>query len=73
MARHWPAAIGEIAASMNDLPKVVFSRTLERVEWKNTRLVKGDPVSCVSELKRQYRKYRDGAVTIAFRGRPDTR
>jgi dihydrofolate reductase len=53
MARHWPTATGEIAASMNDLPKVVFSRTLERVDWKNTKLVKDDPVTRISELKRQ--------------------
>ena len=53
MARHWPRATGEIAASMNDLPKVVFSRTLGRVDWKNTRLVKDDPVTWISEVKRQ--------------------
>ena len=38
---------------MNRLPKVVFSRTLNRAEWKNTKLVKGDVASEVRELKRQ--------------------
>lgn len=26
---------------MNAIPKVVFSRTLERADWNNTTLVKG--------------------------------
>jgi dihydrofolate reductase len=37
---------------MNSIPKVVFSRTLERAEWSNTSLVKGDAVVEVSRLKR---------------------
>jgi dihydrofolate reductase len=55
MAAYWPTAQdeGEIAALMNGLPKVVFSRTLERADWKNTKLVRGDPVSEVRDLKRR--------------------
>jgi dihydrofolate reductase len=44
---------GEVADFMNGLPKIVFSRTLERAEWKNTKLVKGDAASEVRDLKRQ--------------------
>jgi dihydrofolate reductase len=36
---------------MNALPKIVFSRTLERAEWNNTRLVKGEASMEVSKLK----------------------
>src|SRR5687768_14194645 len=42
MAAYWSSATGEIAEFMNSIPKVVFSRTLERAEWNNTRLVKAN-------------------------------
>ena len=40
---------------MNDTPKIVFSKTLERVEpgWKNTKLAKGNVVEEINELKKQ--------------------
>jgi dihydrofolate reductase len=38
MVVYWPtAAPGEIADRMNNLSKIVFSRTLKKVEWKNSR------------------------------------
>jgi dihydrofolate reductase len=40
-----------VAEAMNNLPKVVFSRTLERASWNNTRLVKGDLAAEVRMLK----------------------
>jgi dihydrofolate reductase len=45
MASYWPteSAINddpEVAGLMNRLPKIVFSRTLEKAEWNNSRLVK---------------------------------
>ena len=52
MASYWPSAEGEIAGLMNGLPTVVFSRTLERAAWDNTRLVSSDAVAEVSRLKR---------------------
>jgi dihydrofolate reductase len=52
MASHWPTApADEIADKMNNLPKVVFSRTLQTVEWKNSRLAKGNVSEEVSRLK----------------------
>jgi dihydrofolate reductase len=54
MAAHWPMApADEIAYKMNHLPKLVFSKTLEKVEWNNSTLVKGDYAEEVLELKRQ--------------------
>jgi len=46
MANYWPtpSAIKDdpvVAGLMNRLPKMVFSRTLAKAEWNNTRLVKG--------------------------------
>ncbi len=51
MAAYWPSAEGDIAAFMNTVPKVVFSRTLETAGWKNTRLVANDAVEEVTKLK----------------------
>lgn len=53
MAAYWQTATGEIAGFMNRLPKVVFSRTLKRADWVNTRLANGDLVAEIQELKRQ--------------------
>ena len=52
MASHWTTATGPIADFMNDVPKVVFSRTLDAATWKNARLVRRDAADEVAELKR---------------------
>lgn len=57
-AGYWPtpAAFKEnpiIAPMMNDLPKIVFSNTLDRVEWNNSRLVRENIAEEVSKLKQQ--------------------
>lgn len=56
MASYWPtpAAIQQnpaVAAGMNRMPKVVFSRTLSHATWNNTRLLHGDPVEAIRKLK----------------------
>ena len=58
MASYWPTEFAisndpEVAGLMNSLPKVVFSRTLDKAEWNNTKLVKENIVDAVSELKGQ--------------------
>jgi len=58
MASYWPTEFAKssdpvVAGLMNDLPKVVFSRTLDRVEWNNSRLVKKNAAEEVSKLKQQ--------------------
>jgi dihydrofolate reductase len=58
MASYWPTSSATtddpiIADKMNNLPKIVFSKTLEKAEWKNTRLVKGNIAEEVSKLKHQ--------------------
>jgi dihydrofolate reductase len=53
MAAYWPSATGEVADIMNAIPKVVFSRTLARADWNNTRLVTGDAERDVPRLKQQ--------------------
>jgi dihydrofolate reductase len=53
MAQYWSGEKGEIADFMNNIPKVVFSRTLERADWNNTRLVKTNAEEEVAKLKQQ--------------------
>src|SRR5690606_15568351 len=53
MAAHWSAAEGDIADFMNEVPKYVFSRTLERADWANSTLVKEDAGDAVARLKEQ--------------------
>lgn len=46
----------EIAERMNAIPKIVFSKTLDKVEWgkwDNAQLVKGDIGEAVTRLKQQ--------------------
>jgi dihydrofolate reductase len=52
MADYWPSApADEIAEHMNHLPKVVFSRTLQSAEWKNSTVVTSDATAEISRLK----------------------
>jgi len=58
MASFWPTPVAMqkmpvVAARMNSMPKLVFSRTLSQVSWSNTTLVKGDLVEEVRRLKAQ--------------------
>lgn len=54
MANYWPSApVDEIADKMNNLRKVVFSKTLQKAEWNNSRLVKGDIGEEISKLKQR--------------------
>jgi dihydrofolate reductase len=52
-ADYWPSATGADADRMNQLPKFVFSRTLKKVEWNNSRLVTQSVADEVTRLKRQ--------------------
>jgi dihydrofolate reductase len=49
----WPALSGAYADRMNEIPKYVFSSTLERADWSNSTIIRDDPVSAVGELKQQ--------------------
>ena len=53
MAAYWPQVSGEdeVARKLNDLPKYVVSRTLDKVSWNNSTQIKGDPVKEVIRLK----------------------
>jgi len=54
-AKAWPSMTDEqgFADRMNSLPKFVVSTTLEKLEWNNSRLIKGNIAEEVSKLKQQ--------------------
>jgi dihydrofolate reductase len=58
MASHWPTPTAikndpVVAEGMNNLPKVVFSKTLDKVSWNNTKLVKGDMPAEIRKMKKE--------------------
>jgi dihydrofolate reductase len=59
---YWPTVVknptgnksmDEFAVTIDNIPKIVFSRTLQHVEWKTARLAKRDLKEEVLELKQQ--------------------
>jgi dihydrofolate reductase len=56
MASYWPTPLALqndpiVAERMNNLQKVVFSRTMNRASWQNTQLVKRDPAAEMRKMK----------------------
>ena len=64
MVKYWPEAETsskdswerQLAHKMNTLPKIVVSRSLDRAEWNNTRVVRGNLYEEVQALKERARK-----------------
>ena len=54
-AAAWPSRKDPqgFAERMNNLPKYVVSTTLKKVEWSNSRLIRGNIIEEVSKLKQQ--------------------
>ena len=59
---YWPAAgtnpssskfEKEFSSWLNNTPKIIFSKTLDNVDWMNARLVKGDVGKEIALLKQQ--------------------
>ena len=65
MGPHWAASEGPIATAMNEKPKAVFSRTLEKAEWGPAEIF-GDVGAGIAELK-----VRDEEGTVLVHGGPD--
>lgn len=66
MEAYWPTPLAAknepaVAEAINQLPKVVFSKTLDRAEWSNTTLVRGD-------LPREIAKLKEGSLDMATLG-----
>jgi dihydrofolate reductase len=53
LADYWPSSTQKVAPNMNNIPKIVFSKTLEKVEWKNSSLIKENIKEEMLRLKQQ--------------------
>ena len=58
MESYWPTPLAIrndplVAERMNNLPKVVFSRTMDKPAWNNTKLVKGDALVEIRRMKQE--------------------
>jgi dihydrofolate reductase len=51
MATFWPTSTADYAAPMNEIPKVVFSKGLERADWPESRVARGDLADEIAKLK----------------------
>jgi len=65
MASYWPTSDDQYAAPMNDIPKVVFSKTLsdDEATWPVTRVARGDLAAEIATIKAE-----PGADVIAWGG-----
>ena len=75
MASYWPTPTAlkndpEVAGKMNELSKIVFSKTLDKVEWQNSRLIKEIDRSVIQKMKAQPGKdlaiFGSGSIVSAF-------
>jgi dihydrofolate reductase len=53
MAAVWPTSSSEYAAPMNEIPKVVFSKSLKTADWPESRIARGDLAEEIARIKRQ--------------------
>jgi len=58
MAGYWPTPIASqhapiVAEKMNSGKKIVFSKTMDKALWNNTKLVKGDLIKEVRKMKEE--------------------
>ena len=60
-AAAWPSREGEFADKFNTMPKYVVSSTLDKAEWNNTTVLRGDVAEEVGKLKREV----DGVILVA--------
>ena len=56
----WRPWSGELADRLNSMPKYVVSSTLDDTDWDNSTVLKGDPVTAVSNLKEEL----DGEIAV---------
>ena len=63
MATVWPTATGDYAAPMNEIPKVVFSKTLTEATWPESTIASGDLADEIAALRNK-----PGGEIIAWGG-----
>jgi dihydrofolate reductase len=63
MASVWPKSSSDVAAAMNEIPKVVFSKTLGRAEWPESEIAAGQLAHEIARLEAQ-----EGGYLLAHGG-----
>ena len=63
MAQAWPTSTDEYAGPMNEIPKVVFSKTLDEATWAGTSIARGELADEIATLRDQ-----PGGEIIAWGG-----
>jgi dihydrofolate reductase len=53
MATFWPTSSHDYAAPMNEIPKIVFSESLEHADWPESRIARGELAQEIADLKRE--------------------
>ena len=51
MEAYWTKEDGEIADLMNNIPKLVFSKSIESAVWKNTTIIRNNACAKIKKLK----------------------
>jgi dihydrofolate reductase len=59
-AEAWPTRTGEFADKFNNMPKYVVSSTMDKAEWTNSTVLKGDLAEEVPKLKEAH----DGDIVV---------
>ena len=59
-AAAWPSRTNEFADKFNSMPKYVVSSTLQKADWNNSTVLKGDVVEEVSKLRQRL----DGDIVV---------
>ena len=57
-----------LAKKMVDIPKIVFTKTLDKSTWNNTTLAKGNLAEEIANLKKQSRSLSGGKDLIVYGG-----
>lgn len=63
MATFWPKSTDDYAAPMNEIPKIVFSKTLKEATWPESSIASGDLAGEIAALRKQ-----PGGEIIAWGG-----
>jgi dihydrofolate reductase len=53
MAGYWPTSTDDYAVPMNEIPKVVFSQTLQEATWPESSVARGNLADEIATLRRQ--------------------
>jgi len=53
MAAYWPTSADDYAAPMNEIRKVVFSKTLDEATWPESSIARGELADEIAALRRQ--------------------